>query len=167
MLQVQEERCDGCGTCVEVCPVGAVQLVAGRAQIDRASCTGCMLCLDSCPNDAIVVVAETAPAAAAEVTQASPAAPSQEIITVRLPPPPTVAEPASPLTRVMPAVGATLATLGRELGWRLAYRITAFLEDLLDPSSQGSRAGRSESLDRPTRADGRGGRRRRRRRGGR
>lgn len=50
---VDEERCTGCGACVEVCPVGAIALLDGRARVDDELCTGCQVCVDACPQDAI------------------------------------------------------------------------------------------------------------------
>ena len=46
-------RCTGCGACVEVCPVGAIALVDGKARVDEKLCTGCRACMDACPEGAI------------------------------------------------------------------------------------------------------------------
>lgn len=46
-------RCTGCGTCVEVCPTGAVCLTDERVAVsDAASCIKCCACLKYCPADA-------------------------------------------------------------------------------------------------------------------
>jgi len=55
---IDGERCTGCGVCVEVCPVGAITLLDGRAHVDEAACTGCGACLGVCPEDAIQPVVE-------------------------------------------------------------------------------------------------------------
>jgi len=49
---VNEERCDGCGLCVEHCPVEAIELKK-VAEINPAICKGCGSCISSCPRDAI------------------------------------------------------------------------------------------------------------------
>jgi uncharacterized Fe-S center protein len=51
--RVVEERCRGCGTCVEVCPAGAIALEAERASLDRETCVGCGECVAVCPQSAI------------------------------------------------------------------------------------------------------------------
>ncbi len=46
--------CIGCGTCVSVCPKGAITLRDGKAEIDRSRCTACGACADGCPASALV-----------------------------------------------------------------------------------------------------------------
>jgi len=46
-------KCDGCGKCVEVCPLGAIILDGDGIHIDRAKCDRCMKCLDVCYPHAI------------------------------------------------------------------------------------------------------------------
>ncbi|HQF91368.1 MAG TPA: DUF362 domain-containing protein [Synergistaceae bacterium] len=50
---VHREKCVGCGECVEVCPVHAINLAEGRALIDRGVCIGCGECMTVCPQRAI------------------------------------------------------------------------------------------------------------------
>jgi ferredoxin len=48
------EGCRGCELCVrDVCFVEAIQMVDGRAIIDRTRCRGCGRCVEICPLDAI------------------------------------------------------------------------------------------------------------------
>ncbi|WP_456467543.1 4Fe-4S binding protein [Methanopyrus sp.] len=56
--EVDEERCGGCGTCVELCPYGAIELVEredGRrvARVTPALCKGCGTCAAACPTGAM------------------------------------------------------------------------------------------------------------------
>ncbi|HEC82821.1 MAG TPA: CoB--CoM heterodisulfide reductase iron-sulfur subunit A family protein [Thermoplasmatales archaeon] len=54
---IDEERCMGCGVCVEVCPYGAMKLVEknGRKVAENipAACKGCGACASSCIHKAI------------------------------------------------------------------------------------------------------------------
>ena len=59
-MQVDLEKCIGCGTCVRDCPTGAVRLVRKKAVISEA-CTECegeeeKQCIVSCPVDCIVPI---------------------------------------------------------------------------------------------------------------
>lgn len=53
---VDAEACNGCGVCVEVCPVGAVCLDGGLPSFD-GSCIGCWACFNNCPTRAILTTA--------------------------------------------------------------------------------------------------------------
>jgi heterodisulfide reductase subunit A len=47
------DLCDGCGVCVEVCPVNAITMTAGKAKIDPFLCISCGACIPICPREAI------------------------------------------------------------------------------------------------------------------
>ncbi len=49
---ISTEKCIGCGTCVDVCPFGAIYMKDGKAYIDE-KCTQCGACIDACPVQAI------------------------------------------------------------------------------------------------------------------
>lgn len=49
------ETCTSCGTCVERCPVGAVQLEK-TAVVDQDKCIGCGVCAAGCEEDSIKMV---------------------------------------------------------------------------------------------------------------
>ncbi len=53
---VDEELCDGCGVCVENCPVGILRVENGKAKVSKAHmCTDCSLCREVCPRQALQV----------------------------------------------------------------------------------------------------------------
>ncbi|MEW5725218.1 MAG: 4Fe-4S binding protein [Thermodesulfobacteriota bacterium] len=56
LRETVEEECIGCGSCAEVCPVGAVAMVEDRAVVDLAWCIGCGVCAVRCPAGAISIV---------------------------------------------------------------------------------------------------------------
>jgi len=53
MPWVREEDCNGCGICVEECPVDAISLEDEKAHIDMNSCIRCGHCHDVCPQEAV------------------------------------------------------------------------------------------------------------------
>jgi digeranylgeranylglycerophospholipid reductase len=52
MVVVNRAKCGYCGSCVSLCPVGAINLAETRLQIDER-CVECGLCIDACPVGAI------------------------------------------------------------------------------------------------------------------
>ncbi|MGX8680193.1 MAG: DUF362 domain-containing protein [bacterium] len=50
---VEQETCVGCGSCVDSCPVGAIDVDAGYAVIDADACIDCGACEGTCPVEAI------------------------------------------------------------------------------------------------------------------
>lgn len=53
MVKVTAEECVGCEACVNVCPVGAIEMKDGKAVIDQDKCTQCGTCIAECPSQAI------------------------------------------------------------------------------------------------------------------
>ena len=63
IVHIDEERCDGCGSCVTPCAEGAIVLVDGKARVvDEALCDGAGFCLPVCPTGALSVETRQAPA---------------------------------------------------------------------------------------------------------
>jgi 2-oxoglutarate ferredoxin oxidoreductase subunit delta len=59
MIIIDENRCKGCGLCVEVCPAKILVLPEGRfntkgyppvQQTDPEACVGCAMCALVCPD---------------------------------------------------------------------------------------------------------------------
>jgi iron-only hydrogenase group A len=54
--EISENLCISCGTCVNNCPVGAIQYNArGRAEVKEEQCVGCKLCNNICRAKAIKI----------------------------------------------------------------------------------------------------------------
>ena len=54
IIEIDREKCNGCGACVRACHEGAIALVDGKAQLMRDDyCDGMGDCLPNCPADAI------------------------------------------------------------------------------------------------------------------
>lgn len=53
--QVNEDKCVGCGLCVDACPVEAITLEDDKAKVDEEKCTECGQCVAECPNEAISI----------------------------------------------------------------------------------------------------------------
>jgi polyferredoxin len=51
-VNIDSEKCNGCGSCDKVCPTWAIE-VKDTASIDQLSCMPCRLCEESCPVEAI------------------------------------------------------------------------------------------------------------------
>jgi len=47
------EICNGCGECVEFCPVAAVETSTTGVTVNPISCVGCGICVPKCPQQAI------------------------------------------------------------------------------------------------------------------
>ena len=55
-VEIIQDNCTGCGSCVEVCPVEAITLVDGIATVNEDDCSECGACEAECPNDAIKLI---------------------------------------------------------------------------------------------------------------
>jgi ferredoxin len=54
IINIDEEKCNGCGLCIPNCPEGAIQIIDGKARlISDIFCDGLGECIGHCPHDAI------------------------------------------------------------------------------------------------------------------
>lgn len=57
IINIDEEKCNGCGLCVDACHEGAIELVDGKAKlISDEYCDGLGDCLPQCPTNAITII---------------------------------------------------------------------------------------------------------------
>lgn len=54
MIQIDETRCVGCGSCVEDCVSGTIKLVDNKARVDE-ECFQCGHCVAICPHEAVSI----------------------------------------------------------------------------------------------------------------
>ena len=53
---VDQEKCEGCEECVEVCPVDVYEMQDGKSNPTNADeCLGCESCVEVCPTSAITI----------------------------------------------------------------------------------------------------------------
>jgi len=50
---VDPKKCTGCESCVDACPVDAIEMKDDVAVVDADTCTDCGACVDACPVEAI------------------------------------------------------------------------------------------------------------------
>ena len=63
IIEINREKCNGCGACAAACDEGAIAMVDGKAQLMRDDyCDGLGDCLPACPTGAITFVEREAAA---------------------------------------------------------------------------------------------------------
>ena len=57
MVNIDSDKCQGCGECCGVCPANLLSLEDEKAVMsgDPSDCLGCETCVASCPHDAVTV----------------------------------------------------------------------------------------------------------------
>lgn len=62
IIEIDEEKCDGCGQCVVACAEGALKIVDGKAKVvSEVFCDGLGACIGECPQGALKIVERDAP----------------------------------------------------------------------------------------------------------
>jgi len=57
IIEIDEEKCTGCGLCSNACAEGAIQIIGGKAKLVKDSyCDGLGACLGECPENALNIV---------------------------------------------------------------------------------------------------------------
>lgn len=63
IINIDVERCNGCGACARACHEGAIDIIDGKARLTRENyCDGLGDCLPECPTGAITFEEREAPA---------------------------------------------------------------------------------------------------------
>lgn len=56
IINIDENRCNGCGVCIPNCPEGAIQIIDNKARlVSELCCDGLGACLGHCPQGAISI----------------------------------------------------------------------------------------------------------------
>jgi len=51
-VNINKNKCNGCGTCVDICPADAIKIEQEKAVVSD-ECVECGACVNACPNEAI------------------------------------------------------------------------------------------------------------------
>ncbi|MBI9077013.1 MAG: 4Fe-4S binding protein [Desulfatibacillum sp.] len=62
IIEIDEEKCDGCGQCIIACAEGALEIIDGKAKlVGDILCDGLGACLGECPQGALNLIERDAP----------------------------------------------------------------------------------------------------------
>ncbi len=57
IIEINEEKCDGCGNCVPSCAEGAIEIIDGKAKlVKEIYCDGLGACMGECPQGALKII---------------------------------------------------------------------------------------------------------------
>ncbi|MBD3172528.1 4Fe-4S ferredoxin [Candidatus Bathyarchaeota archaeon] len=57
IVEIEEDKCNGCGECIPNCAEGALKIIDGKAKlVSDVYCDGLGACLGHCPQDAIKII---------------------------------------------------------------------------------------------------------------
>ena len=63
IIQIDEDKCNGCGLCIPNCAEGAIQVINGKARMSEDKlCDGLGACMGHCPKDALHIIEREADA---------------------------------------------------------------------------------------------------------
>jgi NAD-dependent dihydropyrimidine dehydrogenase PreA subunit len=122
VIQIDQELCTGCGSCMQACTHGAILLRDERAMIDQALCMQCEACMEACPNQAIRAIA-------LPLNRSSNiAVPTAEIQIVPVKNQPVMIEERGSKSSLAPLAATALMFLGREVLPKLVDTLIKELE---------------------------------------
>ena len=55
MINIIDNKCDFCGTCITVCPPDCIDVKEASIQINHLTCINCNLCVEICPIEVLEV----------------------------------------------------------------------------------------------------------------
>lgn len=51
-ITIDKAKCNGCGNCIDICPVRAIEITDAKAEVN-GDCMDCGACVEQCPQQAI------------------------------------------------------------------------------------------------------------------